>query len=188
LIDSGWTFAVVPPRTQQDRLYDFEGGGVVPQEAPPVTTATGAVAREVSDTDAQLARAIAARLCVGGRTFIVQDWYSSPTDGWLVANEDRPWTFDQEVYFATGAPDVDAISSLLTYGNDIWPGLLGLVTDFDSSAIPAGDFALTADMLDALAGGARELIVGSYDGESYLLWTDDADVASDYAAALTARS
>lgn len=181
----GAVYSIAPLSAPEDRLYSFEDGGLIPQLPRSEWTRAdgGALAAEVVTVDTALASAIARRVSATRAAFVVQDWYAKPTDPHLAVDGHEPWLAGDEVYFAAEAPAFDVISTFIAVGNDIWPGMLGVVT---SAVLPASPSrALDSSAIDALAHETTEFFIGAYDGESYLLWTADSDVAAFYAAALT---
>jgi len=184
LTTPGALYSIAPLNAPKDRLYSFQDGGLIPQLPRSEWTRTdgGVLAAEVVTVDAALASAIARRVSSIGAAFVVQDWNSTPIDPHLAVDGHQPWLAGDEVYFAAQTPGLDEISTFIAIANDIWPGMLGVVT---SAALPMSPSrALDPSAIDALADHATEFFVGAYDGESYLLWTPDAGVAAFYAAAL----
>src|SRR5665647_927353 len=111
LTTSGAVYSIAPLDAPEDRLYSFQDGGLIPQLPRSEWTRTvgGALAAEVVTVDAALARAIARRVSLIGAVFVVQDWYSAPTDPHLTVDGHQPWLAGDEVYFAAQTPTFDEI-------------------------------------------------------------------------------
>jgi hypothetical protein len=190
-IRSGDVYAIAAPQVTEEELYNFDYGDALPQlpREQAFQMPGGGSMLPVVTADALLAHALSARLSQMGLRLIGQYWYSRPDDGWLTGSEDRPWIFGEEVYFTNRSTNPADIVRVIRHANDIWPGALLIVSDFT----PFGwhidhDYQMQNSHIDAIATGTREVFVGVYDAESYLLWTRDPAVVSFYCAAFDGQS
>jgi len=181
-IADGTVYAVVGPGVSEDHLYRFRWGGVVPQ-TPPDQSGW----QEVVTAGAVFARAVAARLRDLCGTLVVQDWHVTSSHPGLAIRGHEPWLFGEEVYFVSRDSTVDEAEHLLAMG-DLWPGLTALVAEVDlPAALRQSAHEIEPSLLDELVGGARELIIGAYDGESFLLWARDSHAVEFYRSAMVAE-
>lgn len=188
-IDDGAVYALVASDVSEDHLYHFEWGGVVPQVPRDqwARLSDGSSMQGVVTADAVFAPAVAARLCELRGTLLVQDWYATSSDPGLPIRGHQPWLLGPDVYFVNRTNTVDEAAHLLAMG-DIWPGLTALVTEVDlPSALRESAHEIEPSLLDELVGSARELIIGAYDGESYLVWARNSDIAEFYRSAMAAE-
>lgn len=165
----------LPSTVPEEAVYRFTEGG----KLPPIeggerigVTPDGAPLRmvPVPQTRAQLVRLVQQHLAQDPRHVAVfEDPYAKRHDPFLTRC-DRPYRcFDEEVYYWSGPPFEHTqpqklfIPALRT--------LIGVLTMLPSVQPQPAGLTLTANVLAVLAQQARHVLVGAYDGESFVLWT-----------------
>jgi hypothetical protein len=182
-ISKGTTYAIADREASEEQLYHFEWGGIVPQipREKWLHGKNGSLFQEVVTIDNLLAKVMEQRLSRTKSLLIVQHWYGSPEDPWLVDEQRRPWIFGKEIYFASTQPTQKDVFELFRLASDHWPGTLGIVSDFRMPDLPKDiDYIMDSEIINGIVSKTREVLIGAYDGESYLLWTLDDWVVDFY--------
>jgi hypothetical protein len=108
------------------------------------------------------------------RVCVFEDWIASPGSA-LVANSDlRPYVFENIVYFALFHEDAEnreRIESTIQNAEDVWL-FYGVISSLpeEMHLDPEGGL-ISGQIMEMLAQRAEKIVVGAYDGESYLIWS-----------------
>ena len=179
-IDEGTTYAITAPDLAPEKLYEFDSGNVIPQlPREEWQLRDGLLIQGVVSARDNVAKAVAARLVETNGTFVAQEYYAVPTDTGFQRRTRPPWIFRDEIYYASLEPTAAEASDLLAL-DDIWPGLTSVVSTFDAPRPISSVRDIDSAMIDRIVHTAQELLIGVYDGESYLLWTTNSSVAEFY--------
>jgi len=108
------------------------------------------------------------------RICILQHSVAAPNEPWIAKSGLRPHIFENEVYFVLFNRDAESkegIESTIRHTWDVWL-FYGAMTSLpaDSGLDPEGG-TITRDVLEMLAQRTEKIVVGAYDGESYLIWS-----------------
>lgn len=165
----------VPSATTVDKLLDFHHGGVLPVPPEPQWQhAQGSVLVPISNTDSCLAEVIEEFLGLApGQICIFEDALAKVSDGNLSEYTSRIITFEDEVYHVLTPGEANRTRILQTIGEaKSIPTFIGVLTSVSNhpTNLFAQTRALTWNELASLADRTEQIIVGAYDGESYLLW------------------
>jgi len=101
---------------------------------------------------------------------VFENGLAKPSDPWL-SEADGVIVGDNVLHVLdlTNLPD-DVLLAVQTV-NVAWPRMLGILATHAAEEMPEHWSDLTEAELRGLVAGVREVIVGAYDMESYLLWT-----------------
>ena len=193
-LGQGTIVTCAPEDVPQDSLYWFREGGKlkvdpraveyrdkgqgVLRSVPPEFFGEGVTrvrAVPVPNTNEWLVAIVQEYLRGGSdRVCVFEDWMSSPGDGWIAKSGLKPHIFGNVVYFAlfnSDAEDREKVESTIKHSGDVWlfygvMSSLGRETGLDPDGGP-----ISRDVVEMLAQWAEKIIVGAYDGESYLIWT-----------------
>ena len=176
-LDRGTIVTFLPPGLSEEDIEDLESGGNLPPPGPSkcVTLPGGArgIAVPVSDEAAPvLAARIRAFLYQEERGLCVfEDAWSDPGEPRPEHVRDRMLTRGKEVYFAcTGELEAEAIRRTFRV-IPFWI-LLGAMTSMPQvGRFPRRRGNVSRGELRSLAENTKKIIVGAYDGESYLIWS-----------------
>ncbi len=186
-LDSGEVITFLPPHANLERLKNFSGG-VLPTPPPEThhyyTTPDGtkSVMVPVPNTRPHLVTIIQEFLKQGdGHLCLFEHALASPADDFLSSPDEqdlRVRTFEDDVYFLLIGNDLDRekidktiryVTSYLIIGVLVCPLEEDNFLSLDQK-IAYGK--ITHDELKLLAQRTEKIIVGAYDGESYLIWSD----------------
>jgi hypothetical protein len=107
------------------------------------------------------------------------------SDPWVLSAKSRVIFFGEEVYYFLSPlnSDTDEIQSALTEAKTVAPATIGVFTSLPEHMEGFVEtMQVNADSLSTLAGGAVGLIIGAYDGESYVLWSRHSGLAWPHAS------
>lgn len=163
----GGIFTLLPSGAKIADLADFDSGG----KLPGIEDRSRAI-RPIPNTDAALAALIQEYLSgERGRVCVFENFNAEPDDPYLARM--RGLLFhDNEVYhFITAARAAQAggVASIIAEAKSI-PQFVGILTSQpDGMAMDSEHNTVGADLLQQLAIRTRAVIVGAYDGESYVI-------------------
>lgn len=177
---SGVVRTLLPVSADHSTLLNFYEGGKLP--SLPQSTwrqIQGGYAVPIPSTDACLAEVIQRFLAQSDQHLcIFEDNLASATDPGLKTVASVICTYNDEVYYLLthqdAVGDLHRIETTIRDAQSI-PTFIGVLTSWRSKG---GKFLttsgqLTEDSLTQLALRAEQIIVGAYDGESYLIWAQD---------------
>jgi hypothetical protein len=178
-LTSGKVVTLLPENAKTDSLYDFQLSGKLPQrdsEATsfisdemqwamvPIPTADECLVEYIS----QFFRSGIERMCV------IQNALASPSDGWISRSKDRFLFFEHEVYGPITSDEADRkanIQQAIKNHASIGPPTLAVLTKVPNvSKFHNQKLNITSEDLNAFAAETEAIIVGAYDGESYVIW------------------
>jgi len=138
---------------------EYFGEGVQRLRAVPIPSATPWLVAAVQE----YLRSAPNRVCIFDRCI------ASAGDRWIARSD-----FQNQVYFALFHKDAESkerVASAISHASDVWL-FYGVMSSLppDSGLDPEGD-AITRDAMEMLAQRTEKIVVGAYDGESYLIWS-----------------
>lgn len=170
---SAKTFA--PAQLDAPALAAFRTGGKFPT-APKEDWQQlkgGGVAVPIINADDYLARAIHDFLALSDqRLCIFENALAHPTDPYVHRLSSAISVFEQDVYHTlTAGDDLSRIQQTVREAGSI-PIFIGAMTSWHAECpkVLSQHVSLTPSCLSGLAQLAQGVIVGAYDGESYVLW------------------
>src|SRR5690606_34240342 len=127
----------------------------------------------IPNTSAILATIISEHLvATSSRVCVFEDANTRPSDPVFHRIKTPVFTFENEVYhFARGgAADSGEIQQLIRAASS-WL-VIGVLAALPSGVVLENRSEVPDATLDALASGAEKIIVGAYDGEGYVIWSE----------------
>jgi hypothetical protein len=181
-LDGGKVSTFLPPGVDEAAARKFDSGGLL---LPPTgethrhyTTPDGtrSVMMPVSNTRPQLGVIIQEFLKQGeGHLCLFESAVASPTDGFLSSpklQELRVLTSEDDVYFLLTRDDLDPEKIDRTIRHATSHLVIGVLAHLskEDNFLPVAQ-KITDDDLKLLAERTQKIIVGAYDGEGYLIWS-----------------
>lgn len=176
-LKKGQVTTCLPRGIAPKSLQDFQTGGKLP--TPPASEWSSTASEDkillmipVPTTDDWLVRRIREFLLGGGnRVCIFEDSLKRVGDPILGKLTTEYATFDEEIYHLLYGVDAseDRIRTVLKSAKAI-PTFIGVLTECEGGFPSKGQFRLSNVQLESLAARAHKVIVGAFDGESYLIW------------------
>lgn len=155
-----------------------EFGGIFPK--PPSEThikINGGIMVPVPNTNSYLAQIIYDFLNKQNRGIcIFEEALAKPTDQGFVRKNKSPFvTFRDEIFYILQSKLnnlKDRIERIILDATEIYPGTIGVLSSIsDESQFEFEKQIITLDQIKHFAETADKIILGAYDGESYLIWT-----------------
>jgi len=174
----GMVITCVPKKTPQEALYHFREGVKLKAELSTVEElgeeTQGWHPVPEGGTYFWLVRVVMEYL--RGRpdkVCMFDSWTKSPDDITLARLDPRPHIFQNQVYFALFHKDADRKETVASVvGHAMEPFFFGVMSSLPmSSGLDPESGTITSDVLEMLAQRAEKIVVGAYDGESYLIWS-----------------
>jgi hypothetical protein len=171
ILETGRIFTTAPPDTPLERLYEFESGGLLPENLNPTDVTRledgSTLAPIISLTDEHITLLHQTMQSAPGSILIVEDHVAR----WL---EDRervePSAFgvDNEVYHLVSSDaSPDEIDDVLRIAHLPWHGVEAVCT---TPLTLSAQRECTPDALRRTALSAMLFTCSAYDGEGYLAW------------------
>lgn len=179
-LQEGNVVTFLPKDARLDRILDFTSGGKLPE--PKLNDSSQYVAPDglrwkvipKRNTDVCLVRHIRIFLNLGvDRICIFENPMALPTDPWVEKSTSPLLIFQNEVYhFLTTQKATDQdIHETIKQASSIYPPFLAVLTIVsDKHNFSKQKVSITSEEIRSLAAKTEEIIVGAYDGESYLIW------------------
>ncbi len=182
-LDAGVVRTFLPGDVEQDRLNDFEGGGVMPfppeSEWVHITEPSGrkTVLTPVPRDDSWVIAVVKEFLCSGpNRVYIAEEPCSAPTESSVIFRQLPHVTFGDDVYhFLAGRASELDIREGIKWTHLAWTFFAAL-TSFPEGTTMSNGQEIPEDYLRILAQRTEKIIIGAYDGEGYLLWEGAAHI------------
>jgi hypothetical protein len=178
-LSAGNTITLLPEDAKIDSLYDFTLGGKL-QSADSMASSFISEGLQwtmvpIANADECLAEYICEFLKLDARHIcLCQNALATATDPWLEDVENRYLFFHDEVYCCLMFEEasqktkvVDAIKDNSSIGP---PSIIILTKNLNVYNFTEDRLNITARDLDLFASGTVAIIVGAYDGESYVIW------------------
>jgi len=182
---------LLPPGVDQDTLTSFRVGGKFP--TPPQSTwrslEGGGYAVPIPNANACLAKIIKSFLADSNQNIcIFENALAGANDPYLTTLTSTICTYKDEVYHLLTSKDATAtncrIETTIEEATSI-PIFIGALTSWQREPLELlpPRIQLTEDSLSQLALQAKHIVIGAYDGESYLIWTEQTPGAPGRVAA-----
>ena len=174
----GKVIACIPRRTPQEALYHFREGVHLKAELNKIIGSKGRTQemRSVPEEDTYywLLRVVMEYLGdEPDKVCMFDSWTKSPDDPALAKLDLPPHIFQNQVYFALFHKDAnkkEIVSSIIGHATE--PFFFGVMSSFPAgSGLDPKGGEITDDVLEVLAQRTEKIVVGAYDGESYLIWS-----------------
>jgi len=111
-----------------------------------------------------------------GRVCVFEDCIARPSDPWLRTSKRSAWkNFEDEVYYFLTSRDstLSKIGQAIKDANRVYPPLIGAMMKMsEMQSFGFGKMTMTLNILKELARATDKIIIGAYDGEGYLIWSD----------------
>lgn len=168
---SGVFFTLLPKTPNLDNLYEFERGGILPQNAP-VKYSTGEGSFTIiPSTKEEVGEFISQEIHYDKNLVCVLDDISrTPNDPGLEIfyQKNSLFRFGEELYYTSNIDNVspEFVLELLLQSFTFWH-TLGIVTKFPDMR---RDQILSKEILVSICKEAKLAFIGAYDGEGYIFW------------------
>lgn len=175
--DMGSVYAVAPESISKDKLKDLYSGGLLPTSSQPrlpiIEDGRKLVIEQVPNTDHELAALVNTYLSDASQhVCLFEDEVARSTDPAL-STTDKRVTFGQELYYLLGHnDDVGKALSIIKKAKS-WL-FIGIMTSLQGINRPPDVTELTEQELLLFSRNATAIIVGAYDGESFVIWEESA--------------
>jgi hypothetical protein len=177
VLEEGKVTTCLPQGTVLKRLEDFRMGGKLPPPPPSEWRSTERgdetlLMIPIPNTDDWFVGKIREFLDKRrGRACIFEDALARVGDPVLQKVETKYATFGTEIYHLILDTDAEPgyIEKVLRRAKGI-PTFIGVFTEWQGDKPNKNPIALSKENLQALAAKAHKLIVGAFDGESYVIW------------------
>lgn len=168
-IEEGTVSTFVEANSQAD-LYDWNTGGKVAQPKHGAKVA-GGIAISKHDADPDVVRALLARSAADGVALIFSENVNAKrTDPWLARSQLRHAYAGTDVFNVVRLLDGEAkILESIRQTKTSWYELTVWTAALRESWLASGA-QIGPDSLEEIAAETRYLMIGAYDGESYLIW------------------
>lgn len=176
-LERGKLTTFLPPGVSEAEVYQFSYGGKLHQaEKRKTTLANGRsfYGAPVPNTDKLLISTIRAHLASTNSPFcIFEHQLAVPEDPWLSHKGLQIATTGRTVllFLTAGQTDEELIRSTTKRARSAFPPLVGALARSPSEMMLTNGARVEPDGLQRIAEQTEKLIVGAYDGESYLIWT-----------------
>lgn len=175
-LDRGEIFTFLPPGLSDKETEDFSHGGKLPEPLPSEwRVRRGAVMKPIPSAIDELAAMIQVFLSDAGRhpVCLLENFPAKRGDPFLARLASKTVFYDQEVYHVLG-PSSSAKERIMQTIREAesLPTFVGALAalrpelSLDVDAIET----LSRRELSSVARSAETIVVGAYDGESYLVW------------------
>ena len=115
----------------------------------------------------------------GGRVCVFEDSVARPPDPWLRVSKRSAWkNFEDEVYYFLTSRDssFSKIGQAIKDANRVYPPLIGAMMKMSEiQTFGFGKMTMTLKILKELARATDKIIIGAYDGEGYLIWSESGE-------------
>lgn len=180
-IDSGLISTSLPYDTNEENIYNFKYGGIVPEKSPQ-TDSQNANTKEENQTSWVPIRSItqpvvdiirdfvnrdAERIC------IFEDALAKSTDSKMDEYKSLIRTYQHEVYHLVNIERADdqSIRETIDWAYSFWPPMIRILTSLPEKIHnKLIELELTLDLLELVGQRVEMVIVSAYDGEGYLIW------------------
>ncbi len=158
----------LPEGVPEEKRYDFHMGGKVPYKEEPIYLPSGGALIPTGNTDEEVVQYICTYLGLrDDLAFVIEHPFAQPSDPWIERYVPPRGTglifWDDEVYlYGDREADSEGIGAILRQGSSIWPPTIAVLTRADG-------LAHNLWSPDLVAHYTSVLIVGAYDGESFIL-------------------
>jgi hypothetical protein len=179
-LESGSVTTFLPPDVSEEARTQFKWGGKFKRDPATFvyhTAPDGSRTRmePVPNTNPWLVSIVEAFLRgAEGRVCIFEDALVRPSDPCFSSLKGRLLIFGDEVYYFLSSEDREGkrIAETVREAANVWPGLIGALTSVAGEAALSDEAReITAAQLRVLAESVEKIVVGAYDGESYLIWS-----------------
>jgi hypothetical protein len=179
-LESGNVKTLLPAGLSRAEINRFSAGGKL--LAPPVEKRTlvldgkavEVAAAPLPNLDILLVDMIKRYLeSEAGALCLFENALASPGDAWLSRTNIHNVVTNNSVYhiLASGERDSELIQKTLAKSKSIRPPLLGVLARYQLAAPKFESGTIELADLQKIAEGTDKLIVGAYDGESFLIWS-----------------
>ena len=171
----GRIITYAPQDSPEDSLYQFREGGKLKIDPATIVYQEGGRLEPIPNTNSWLIAIVQGHLRGGpDRVCVFEDSMSSPSDAWIAGSRLRPQVFENVVYFALfnrDAEDKQKVENTIRHTKNVWLfyGVMSSLPE-EMHLDPEGG-PINSDVLEMLARRAEKIVVGAYDGESYLIWS-----------------
>lgn len=136
--------------------------------------AKGGYMEPIPNADDWLSRRIHEFLTGGPRRVcIMENQLSGRNDPWLATARSHVLKSEDDVFhfLSSSTNSLDEISDALNECGSVFPPIIAALTTLDDSDFSPDEGAINQPQIAAFAKNASAIIVGAYDGESYLIWS-----------------
>lgn len=181
-LESGTVMTFLPSDVSKEAASEFKWGGKLKRDPATFvyhTEPDGSTTRwePVPNTDPWLVSILQEFLGAGReRVGIFENELASPGDPWLSSWDMQTLIFENEVYHLLSNKDADNEQTILTTirGAGNWLFIGAMTSLSEPSDLPLEGGTLDDQVLKMFAERAAKIVVGAYDGESYLIWSKPA--------------
>ncbi|MEO6391375.1 MAG: hypothetical protein ABIP75_05940 [Pyrinomonadaceae bacterium] len=178
-LESGSISALLPEGFDQSAVHSLDTGGIIP--VPDEVMAkesrrleSGGIMVPKLDTREELEIIVRKFLQENKDGIVVfEDQTSEPTDPWLKNSGTRIFSYDQEVFHYLVPKDCDfperINKTISAAGGWRFVGTL-VLKDEISSKLQTTSAIATREDLERIAASISAVVVGAFDGESFLIW------------------
>lgn len=176
-LERGTVYTFLPPHVNQQEAVAFTEGGKLPTppESQWLRTPTGVLV-PVPSTISYVANFASTSLSDGqGRVYVLEDQVSSPRSPHLENLDFNTLTVNAEVYYMLTGKDSteDRVEKAIRTAETV-PVFISFLSILSSSwrhsLTRSRRTEVELEALAAIASTVTSIIIGAYDGESYLIW------------------
>jgi hypothetical protein len=173
---SGIVSVLSPDALDSSQILQFDSGHF-PQEPVPTTIgAASGMMSPVADSNDHIALLICELLQASDSVCLIENFVASPGDDWLQRAKSCVVTYNDDVLHAVFSANhaQDRIADTIREARGI-PILVGAVGRLNAETAESvqKQKAITTRTLDSIAESVRLIFVGAYDGEGFVLWTQE---------------
>jgi hypothetical protein len=172
--ESGSFFTILPIDANFEKLYDFDSGGILPQniEKEFVSSKNLGTYSEIPTLQDELANYVIRKAKKNKKLSCVLDDIDRSPDNHSLGffrSKKVSYSFNKEHYFVIKNDEFsyDLIIKCLEKSNAIWHSLCVLAT---INLTYISGQTLSAETIQHICQNAQTIIVGAYDSEGYVLW------------------
>ncbi len=166
-------YGVLPTNANLQRLYVMNSGNIIPQECPKIPTeddfGNQYIHQLVTSTNKRLKEFITDFLQVNHLNLAVfENILGRTKDPNLEIDQLRLVIINDHIYYlANYLTPLPSLSDALWSAKEVWHTLIVLTKELDSQSLPD---TLSQKDLKLICDSTQYIIIGAYDGESYIIW------------------
>lgn len=174
-LGNGFISTFFPKNIAPENLYDFRSGGKLP-EAPEESwiKVKGGIMKPTPNTNAILIKILSNYLHANiNNICLFENVIAQKFDPWIISRSENTRFYKDEVYHLIYRKNSESqqIKKIIQDSNALYY-FFGVCSYLTSQYLHSeGNNKITDMQLDIIAKNIEHIIVGAYDGESYLIWS-----------------